>query len=585
MVGGVAATMMAILVGLTVAAAATASGVGPSATVPGMAATLSPPSPPDVVGFWLVNATSGRWLRRLDYETAVDVGAVGPFSIAVAAVAGRGGATPTAVVYTAPKRYAHVERGRPFLLAGADATGRPRRVELPIGTHAVTAIATAPGGGAGAPTTQSVGASVRLILYDGRRPPVGPLAGDLPVPPRPAGCAQLPNVSTMAGYTPDWDVGAWVGNWHAHYCPGARFRWRLFVGPLGMGHPPRRVRQAVFRVSPGFEPGEYTRVPHVFMELRRSCWSKAVWSEVCVSVDGVPACTTGGVGILAALPPPVVTLAFPSPPHAVHLAPGDAMVLKTRLQLHRDTGNVGIGPGPPIRMVGVVQRLDSTSRRSAVVTNGTVFVNRLLSRGVSAADDGATVYVEVSRLDCPAAIADTSYAGHTRLTVSPDVAPLMQPDSAAPSVPVISFPPTVYGKAANVTAVVKNPGRGYRLFQSRGRKVRVPTTLSWQWNRQFFTHGPLPTSSLPDKLTGQTGPVLRIPSVGCDTMLFCGRSGCPHRRLYTVEVCNTAGCVRSSSVAPAVLQPANAGRARWLEENKGCSWVGRKRTGGSTSPA
>lgn len=432
---------------------------------------------------------------------------------------------------------------------------------------------------------QSVGASVRLILYHGRRPPVCPLAGDLLVPPRPAGCAQLPNESTMAEYTPDWDVGDWVGKWHAHYCPGERFRWRLFVGPPGLGHPPRRVRQTVLRVSPDSEPWEYMGLPDVLMELRRSCWSKAVRPMVCVSVDGVPACTTGGVGILAALPPAVVTLASPSPPHAVHLATGDAMVLKTRLQLHRDTGNVGIGPGPPMRMVGVIQRLESSSRRSAVVTKGAVFVNRLLSRGENAADNGVAIYVEVSRLDCPAAVADTSCAGHTRLTVSPDVSALMQPDSAAPSVPVVSFPPTFYGEAANVTAAVRKPEGGYRLVQSCGRKVRALTTLSWQWSRQCFLHGPLSTSSLPDKLTGQTGPVLHIPSVGCDTMLFCGRNGCPHRGLYTFEVCNTAGCARLSSVAPAVLQPANAGRARWLEESKGCSWVGHKRTGGSASPA
>lgn len=549
-----------------------------STTLPGVAATPSPAPPPDIVGFWLVNATSGRWLRRLNYKTAVDVRAAGPFSIAVAAEAGRsgGGAAPTAVVYTAPKRYAHVARGPPFLLAGADATtGRPRPVALSIGTHTVTAIATAPGrGGAAAAAVQSCGASVRLILYHGRRPPVGPLAGDLPVPPRPAGCGRLPNVSTMAGYTPDWDVAAWVGQWYAHYCRGARFRWRLFVPRLGLGRPPRRVRQAVVRVAPDTEPGDHTRVPDVFMELRRCCTAKAVWSEVCVAVDGVPACASGEVGVLAALPPPVVTLASPSPPGAVHLAPGDAIVLTTRLQLHRDTGNVGSGRGPPVRMVGVVQRLDGTARRSAVVTNGTVFVNRLLSRGVTAVDDGATAYVEVSRLCCSPTVADVSAEGHTRLTVSPDTAPLVCPDTAAPSVPVISFPPTVYGEAANVTAAATNPGRGYRLVRRRGRAVRVPTTLSWQWRRQFFSHGPMPYSSLPDELPCLMGPVLRVPSVRCDTMLFCGRNGCRHRRLYTVEVCNTAGCVRSAPVAPAVRRPANAGRARWLEANTGCAWVG-----------
>lgn len=160
---------------------------------------------------------------------------------------------------------------------------------------------------------------MRPVFYSRRRPPEGPLASDLPVPPRTAGCGWLRNVSTMAGYTTGWDVGTRVGSWHAHYCPGARLRWRWYVGPLGLGHWSRRVRQVVFRVSLDTQPGDYTRMPNVFIE----------------------------------------------------------------------------------------------------------------------------------------------------------------PETAALSVQVISIPPTVFGEAANVTAVVRSLGLGYRLFGSRGRTVRVPTTLSW----------------------------------------------------------------------------------------------------------
>lgn len=572
MVVGYAVAAVAAAVGLAPATVVAATGVGRSAA--------EVAAPPKIVSFWLVNATSGHWLRRLyveegfSAEDSVDVDAVGPFTIAAAPVAGRRGATPDAVIFTSPEQYAHVERVRPFLLAGEDATGRPRGVALPVGTYTVTAFATAVGGGGGrAPTAQGNPVSLRLTLFHGRRrPPVGALAGDLAVPPRPAGCSRLPNVSDTEGHSVDDDVAAWAAGWSVHYCSGARFRWRLFAAPLGTSSPPWRLRQSLIRVDPAMEKGYPTGVPESGLVLRRSCTSQAAWSEVCVSIDGVPACTAGGVGVFTALPPPEVTLESPSPPRGVDLAPGDAIVLTTRLKSHRDNGNQGDGDGPALRMVGVVRRLDGTARRSEAVTSGTVLVNRLLSTGVTVADDGATAYVEVSRLSCPPEGAAVAIIGRTRLTVSPDTAPLVRPDTAPPSVPVISFPPTGYGNAANVSAAATNAGGGYRMVRRRGRKVQVPTTLSWQWSMQRFSHGIHMKYNLPDVLVGQTGPVLFVPAVGCDSMLFCRRGGCPRRRLYTVEACNTAGCVRSAPVAPVVRRPVNAGRAQWLEDNKGC-WM------------
>lgn len=280
----------------------------------------------------------------------------------------------------------------------------------------------------------------------------------------------------------------------------------------------------------------------------------------------------------------------PSPPRVIHLAPGDAIALTTRLASHPDTSNQGQRAGPALRMVGVVRRLDGTARRSKVVTNGTALVNRLLLRGVTASDDGATAYVEVSRQSCPAAVAAVATVGHTRLVVSAHVAPLVQPDTAPPSVPVVTFPPTVYGEAANVSAVTTNGGGGYRLVRRGGRQVRTPTALSWQWSIRRHTHSVSlrVQAEAPTDLVGQTRPMLHVPAVGCDTKVFCHRWGCPNRLLYTVEACNTAGCVRSAPVAPVVRPPANAGRARWLEDNKGCSWVGatgHPDAGGNKSPA
>lgn len=579
-VGVTAAAAAAATVGLALTTATVAAGrSGPGTHLGAHAASAPPPSPPEVVGFWLLNGTNGRWFRRLHPENTVDLDTVGPFALAAAPLAAPGGPAPDTVVYTSPEAYAHAERGRPFSLAGTGDDGRPARVALPVGTHTVTAFATATagGGGAGKTTTlQGTPASVRLTLYHGRRREVGPLPGDLPVPPRPAGCARLANVSATGGSTPASDEGAWEGGWLVHYCRGARFRWRLFAAPLSAGSRPRRVRQALFRVDPAIAKGKPVDVPASWLSLRRGCTSRALWSDVCVSVGGAPACAVGAVGILAALPPPLVTVVPPFPPRALQLAPGDAIALTTCVASHPDTGDQGHGNGPALRMVGVVRRLDGTARRSEVVTNGTVLLNRLLLRGVTAADDGATAYVEVSRKSCPAEVAAVASVGHTRLIVSTDVAPLVQPDTAPPSVPIVSFPPTIYGKAANVSATATNDGGGYRLVRRGGRQLRLPTTLSWQWSIRRSTDSVSVRLQIeaPTDLVGQTRPVLQVPAVECDTMMFCHRWGCPNRRLYTVEACNTAGCVRSSPVAPAVRPPANAGRVRWLEDNKGCSWVG-----------
>lgn len=44
-------------------------------------------------------------------------------------------AAPNAIKHTVTSQYAHVQRGRPFSLDGADATGRPRPVHLPMATY------------------------------------------------------------------------------------------------------------------------------------------------------------------------------------------------------------------------------------------------------------------------------------------------------------------------------------------------------------------------------------------------------------------------------------------------------------------
>ncbi|GAB0495148.1 hypothetical protein MMPV_006446 [Pyropia vietnamensis] len=128
------------LTAATAAAAAVAVAVVAAAAVAALAEAASPPSiAPRVTQYWLVNATSGRWVSRLRDGDAVAPATFGAY--AIAAISSAGGRWP--VVFTSPSRYAHIDRRRPYALAW-DKAGKFQPVRLRPGTYTVSAYVDAP---------------------------------------------------------------------------------------------------------------------------------------------------------------------------------------------------------------------------------------------------------------------------------------------------------------------------------------------------------------------------------------------------------------------------------------------------------
>jgi len=253
---------------------------------------------------------------------------------------------------------------------------------------------------------------------------------------------------------------------------------------------------------------------------------------------------------------PVVTVVAPLPPRRLALAPGDRVRLSTSVE-----GPTISWRGCPfslsstdLRLVTVVRRADNTSRRSAPVVGSATVSTEL---AVTAAHDGAVVYVDASRKECVAAprrilSTDTLETGSTRLSVSAATPPLVAQDTKPPTVEGIRWPPTERGKPVTLTVTATNGGGG-------GRRVggaTVPTDLSYQWLNATRFDVDYEDWAV---MAGETGPALDLQS----PQPFCFRKDCGRmegRFLclkgpgWAVDVCNTAGCTRAIA-EPVILRP------------------------------
>jgi len=243
-----AVTVAAAAAALTTAATAAAStamartGTG----IGGVEHAAATAPPPRVIGFWVVNITSGAWLSRLTDGDTVDE-ALSPYGIVAATTAG--GTRP--VVFSAPARYAHTEAERPYSLGWGRRGGNGGgvgRVHLGPGTHTVAAAVG--GGGGGAPPvgpTTSVTFSV-----------VWPSVTGFWVVAAPSGRRLFPLVN---GTTVDVAViGRYsnVGRWGGDACALHGAEWAVGAGATRAAATVCAGRQlprdGVFRVTGGRTP-------------------------------------------------------------------------------------------------------------------------------------------------------------------------------------------------------------------------------------------------------------------------------------------------------------------------------------------
>ncbi|OSX78313.1 hypothetical protein BU14_0112s0012 [Porphyra umbilicalis] len=246
-------------------------------------------------------------------------------------------------------------------------------------------------------------------------------------------------------------------------------------------------------------------------------------------------------------------MATPLPPQRLALAPGDGVTLSTTVSLSKDVSPNPRDPLPGFRLVAVVRRADKTTRRSAPVFNVTTIENRILSGGVTAADDGAVAYVEVSRTACTetsglVSSTEDRVGGATTLSVSAANLSLVNQDTEPPNMVRGVYPPTVMGLPVTVTVSANNRGGGRRRVGNGTR----PTGMTYRWYTR--PRGPL------ELVAETTQPSLYLPSARPSCFArHCSRENrnkCGDiRRVLVAEVCNTAGCVRTDNIAPAILRP------------------------------
>jgi len=249
----------------------------------------------------------------------------------------------------------------------------------------------------------------------------------------------------------------------------------------------------------------------------------------------------------------------PLPPRQLALAPGDKITLSTTVEVLSDLSNVATKPlRDGFRLVAVVRRADGTTRRSAPVIDATTIVNRLLVGGVTAADDGAMAFVEVSRTRCSEDIVRVSsteiwLGGSTTLSVSAATPSLVAQDTQAPSEVHAVYPPTPKGAPVTVTLSALEGGGGRRAAGTGTR----PTNVTYAW----FDKPGLGDVSLVLR-AGETGPALSLLAARPYCWdIDCARKTkfrmiCHNRPHLVAEVCNTVGCTRSAEVMPAVIAPA-----------------------------
>lgn len=319
--------------------------------------------------------------------------------------------------------------------------------------------------------------------------------------------------------------------------------------------------------------------PRGGLRLRLGCTPRSLVAEACVAAPpggpGEPNCTRSETGVLPALPPPLVLLTNPLPPRRLALAPRDTVRMTTSFSVEYDDftpiqAERAIPPAEPptlpgLRLVAVVRRADNSTRRSAPVVNVTTITNTLLEGGVTVADDGAVSYVELSRSECSAGIAqvlrtDEAFpdAGITNFSVSAETPSLVKQDERAPNITSVVYPPTAVRLPVTISATATRNGGGRR--RARGsRNATVPTVLTYQWYSQPRSRGRFTILS-PVLLPNETQSTLQLPSARppcsrADCGPVRGRFMCLFLPQWQVDVCNTGGCTRSAVVEAAVLRP------------------------------
>ncbi|GAB0490485.1 hypothetical protein MMPV_001722 [Pyropia vietnamensis] len=319
--------------------------------------------------------------------------------------------------------------------------------------------------------------------------------------------------------------------------------------------------------------------PRGGLRLRLGCTPRSLVAEACVAAPPggrrEPNCTRSETAVLPALPPPKVLMANPLPPRRLALAPGDAVRTSTSFtvlyddftpeQAERAIPAVEPPTLPGLRLVAVVRRADNSTRRSPPVINTTTITNTLLAGGVTAADNGAVGYVELSRSECPLGIAQvlrTDEAlpgdGTTNFSVSVGTPSLVKQDERAPNITSVVYPPTAARSPVTITATATGNGGGRR--QAGGSSnATVPTALTYQWYSQPRTRGRFSVFP-PVLLANETQSTLRLASARppcglTDCGPVRGRFTCLFSPQWQVDVCNTGGCTRSEVVEAAVLRP------------------------------
>lgn len=531
---------------------------------------MLPPSAPRVVGFWLVNATSGVWARRRlrdgDTVPAADLGVA--VNIAALSSAGR----RYTVVFTAPAAVAHTELKAPYL-AGVDEGEVLPSLRLPPGPVSLSAYVNY--------STEWTPATTTVRLVVAPRPTPGPFrcaspwppprradASPLPTaaPPRgddtrrlpvpPASCAgrEAPTRVMGGGGTNRGGPNPWYFYVFGALCNGTTARVSVYVTADDGVSAVRRVEDYLF-VSrtdslQSLAPDGRGRYFGNVWSGGRQCGSPAVFATVCVQPrvggGGGARAGDGGGGVCVrspdqrmppAEPPRLVLVA--RPPWVLAVAPGDAATI---------LATVDVPAG--LTLVGVARSRCGGECRTPAVSGGRLAVDvAALTGGMPAAANGTVVAIEYAAPDCPTTVTSSEVVAATTLTVAADVDPLVKQDVRPPSAVVGSYPSTPEGKPVTVSVAFVNAGGGRRRDRLTG-SLRA-TELHYQW--LVDTERPVGRPpSPPTALAGETGPTLRL-AAARQAIVECNRGGCGGLYGYLVDVCNTAGCTRSPLVVPVVV--------------------------------
>lgn len=540
----------------------------------------APPSPPRVVGFWLVDVATGAWRRRL-----TDGATIGepPGTYTIAALSSAGRRLP--VVFVKPASYARTERVAPYVAAGKVAGG-VKGMTLPVGAATVSAYVAGGRESASSPIT-----SVRLLIH-GTTPtpsataaaatppptptPTAPPApvlqcgspwptpatmlepsatappseaeDDMRPPPGRSGCP-LPAIEEVYGGTARGGPEPWYF-WvvAAATCAGAPVRVQVFATADDGVSSPWRVSQFLFTPTSteselvSSRPGSYLEQA---WEASRRCGSPAVFATLCVAGEaGRSVCVRSPDVRMLAARAPVVAYGT-RPPWVLALAPGDVgAVVRSTVGNPVGLVMVGVTRAPD----GTLCRSRPTSGRELRVDVGGLTGGGGDGGGVSLSANGSVVWMEYSAPGCTRTVGSTAAVANTTLLVSPDVDPLVVQDTRAPIDVVLTYPPSRRGSPVQLTVTYVNTGGGRRRDRATG-ELR-PVAPHYQWLVLTETAPGEPDTPL--ALGGQVGPTLSLPSAvaaGQD----CNRGGCTGLLGYLVDVCNTAGCTRSALVPPVIV--------------------------------